>query len=117
MPFSNHTAHFIRNNYIRTLNFQICASGTLDDNTAGAWSIYPVANTCLVVPWWYALVFSIIAFLLGDLAMMFAMAIAHVAVGIISRLIDWVFRLARWLFGLLFIWVLKTLNGEEQRAS
>ena len=102
---------------MRTLNFQVCASGTLDDNTAGAWSIYPVANACLVVPWWYALVFSVVGYLLGDLAMIFAMAIAHVAVRIISRLIDGVLRLVRWAFGLFFIWVLKALNGEGQRAS
>ncbi|KAL2045151.1 hypothetical protein N7G274_002232 [Stereocaulon virgatum] len=102
-PFSNHLARFIRNNHMRTLNFQVCVSGTFDDNTAGAWSIYPVANACLVVPWWYTLGFSVVGFLLGDLAIMFAIAIAHMAVGAIPRLINRVLRLARWVSGLFFI--------------
>ena len=86
ISFSTHIAHFIRDNHMRTLNFQVCASGTLDDNTAGAWSVYPVAKVCLVVPWWYALFFSIVVFFLADFVMMFALAFANVAYGFLMGL-------------------------------
>ena len=48
---------------METLNFRVCVSSTLDDNTAIAWSVYPVANACLAVPWWYAAVFYVVTFL------------------------------------------------------
>lgn len=43
------------NNYIYSIDFQICFSTTLRDETVGnPWAVYPTAKVCFGVPWYYS---------------------------------------------------------------
>jgi len=43
------------NKYIYSIDFQICFSTTLrDDSVGNPWAMYPMVKVCVGVPWYYS---------------------------------------------------------------
>ena len=76
------------NDYVASLNFQVCASGTLNADAVNPWSVFPVAKACVEVPWFYAVFFWFASFLVVYLFILLVRVLVETALWLVRRFFE-----------------------------